>query len=459
MTTFAAISSTLDAKAPDPTKHVNYTLGMVLGVDDFNQEFAYLAGRDRWLARDAIGYGTLNGLNVSITKTTKGPQLVVSSGAALTPRGQLVCVKPTQCAYLNDWLAANKSQVAPLLGSPLAGTISLYLTLCYRDCPVDLVPIPGEPCRSEDELTAPSRLADSFLLDLRTAPPDQAEEDLLREFVAWLRMLPFGGGGPYATIAEFEDALRNAAQPLLTSPPSSPLSSPPSGPIHFVFGSPVIALKLDPTLAGDYFRAAFGIWIEEIRPKVHAACAGSCGCCSGSKEEEPKTDECLLLARVDVPVVSSSGNWVADDTHDVVIDESRRPLLVHLRLLQELITTAGPGGIAAGLGGGVAVVAAGIVGASGPRLPVFNKLAAEKIDKDTIRLTFPGYALPPTSPPQQYIVKCTPLSDAGVQTPMAVIDHFDNKGVVMRIVRGTGAALTGNQIDSILLSVEISRIG
>jgi len=30
----------------DPSKHVNYTFGMLLGVDDFKQEFAYLSGRD-----------------------------------------------------------------------------------------------------------------------------------------------------------------------------------------------------------------------------------------------------------------------------------------------------------------------------------------------------------------------------------------------------------------------------
>ena len=35
------------ASAPDPSKHVNFTLGMVLGVDDFTQEFAYLSGRER----------------------------------------------------------------------------------------------------------------------------------------------------------------------------------------------------------------------------------------------------------------------------------------------------------------------------------------------------------------------------------------------------------------------------
>src|SRR5437763_106871 len=52
------------APAPDPSKHVNYTLGMVLGVDDFTQEFAYLSGRDQRLARDLLGYGTVSGLRL-----------------------------------------------------------------------------------------------------------------------------------------------------------------------------------------------------------------------------------------------------------------------------------------------------------------------------------------------------------------------------------------------------------
>jgi len=41
-TSFAQLAATPGTVAPDPTKHVNYTLGMLLGVDDFNQEFAYL---------------------------------------------------------------------------------------------------------------------------------------------------------------------------------------------------------------------------------------------------------------------------------------------------------------------------------------------------------------------------------------------------------------------------------
>ena len=49
MTCFAPTLVSPSATAQDPTKHVNYVLGMVLGVDDLTQEFGYLSQRDQWI--------------------------------------------------------------------------------------------------------------------------------------------------------------------------------------------------------------------------------------------------------------------------------------------------------------------------------------------------------------------------------------------------------------------------
>src|SRR5262245_44783714 len=179
MSSFAPRAAILPATPADPAKHVNYTLGMVLGVDDFTQEFAYLSGRDQWLARDLIGYGTFCGLRVTAEVRNNRLEVVVTAGAALTPRGQLVRVPADRCAPLADWLAAHRQDLLDRVGPPPAGAVTLYAVLCYRDCPTDMVPIPGEPCRSEDETTAPSRLADTFRLELRFDPPAQREEDAL----------------------------------------------------------------------------------------------------------------------------------------------------------------------------------------------------------------------------------------------------------------------------------------
>jgi hypothetical protein len=447
MTTFAAPASTLEAKAPDTSKHVNYTLGMVLGVDDFNQEFAWLSGRDRWLARDAIGYGTLNGLAVSMESPTpaKGPRVNVTSGSALTPRGQLVCVKPDQCAFLNEWLTAHKADIPLLLGSPISGTIALYLTLCYRHCPDDLVPIPGAPCRTEDQLQAPSRLVDGFSLDFRTTPPNQNEEDLLREFVNWLRTLAFAGAGPYVTVEAFRQTLHGVAKGMaaVTSPPST---------IHFPVGSPLASLRFDPALANDYYQVAFRVWIEEIRPLVHPLCAEGCACgCSGTTEG-PKADECLLLARIDVPVQLSSGNWIVSNPAAIKIDESRRPMLLHLRLLQELLTS---GGLAPRAAARSTLVAAGSVSGGAQENPVFGLLAVSVQAANTLRVSFAEYKQPAAG---SHMYSVTAMARSGpITNPTIQFDSYAANGILLKVTNGA-APVTDANLKATMFNLEIRRV-
>jgi hypothetical protein len=466
MTTFAAPG--LEAKVPDPSKHVNYTLGMVLGVDDFNQDFAYTNAQLHWLARDAIGYGTLVGLKVATEVTARGPRVTVTSGAALLPPGRLVCVKTAQCGYVNDWLSAHKAEIASLVGSPLSPTLPLYLALCHRECPVDPVPIPGEPCRSESELMAPSRLADDFVLELRTTPPDQREEDLLREFVAWMRLLSFGGSGSFATVDQFIVALRDSVQETPLSPPGSPLTSPLGSPgVHFSFGSPLLSLNLDPALAGEYFRAAFRIWVTEIRPRVHPSCCtctGGCGC--GESGGPPAPDHCLLLARLDVPVVNiGAGEWRVDDTRLTTIDESRRPVLLSLRVLQEWIVTGGSG--AAGstpapvTPTGPTVVAAGITGIPGADGPVFGGLnitAPSPPGAGLIRVAFTGYTPPDGT--FQYVVKALAIGPGTGNTPanpVVAYLSFESDHIAMRVTVGNTAA-TIAAVAAMRFMVEVTRV-
>ena len=204
-----------DRRVPDPTKHVKYNLGMVLGVDDFNQEFAYLSGRDQWLARDLIGYGTVRGLRVKVgVDTEKGPRVEVEPGVAISPRGQLICVPTAQCAYLRDALASRGNE---FVTSPSSDVAELYVVLCYRDCPTDDVPIAGEPCRSEAELKASSRLTDDFMLELRSKAPNQREENAVRDFVEWLKRIDVSDTIANSTpLNQFLAAIRAAAEPWLS---------------------------------------------------------------------------------------------------------------------------------------------------------------------------------------------------------------------------------------------------
>lgn len=336
----AQFAASPDVAQPDPSKHVNYTLGMLLGVDDFQAEFAYLSGRDQWMARDLVGYGTVCGLKVSLDSSGTGPRVSVSSGTALSPRGQMICVHPAQCAYLKDWFNANQNQVNPQGGSPLGSIQTLWLVLCYRDCLVDPVPIAGEPCRSADELSAPSRVVDDFRLELRVAAPLQEEEDAIRDFVAWLDQIQITDVGPantFLNITDFGNALRAALVPS---------ASPLDPGAYFHLGSPLNQVRVHLADVGKYLREAFRIWVTEIRPIFHGCWPQqSCTCSDDAAAlKAPPTDECLLLAEVDVPVVSSSGKWVVDDKHPITIDESRRPILLHTRMLQEWMLSGLRGG-------------------------------------------------------------------------------------------------------------------
>ena len=97
-----------DAVPADPSKRVNYTFGMVLGVDDFVQMDAYREGRDRLIARELIGYGTVWGLAVAAAPDPVDPEarerVTVTRGLAIVPSGQPVCVPVDQCAYIAPWL-------------------------------------------------------------------------------------------------------------------------------------------------------------------------------------------------------------------------------------------------------------------------------------------------------------------------------------------------------------------
>lgn len=345
--------NTLASSDPKPWLHVNYALGMVLGVDDLTQEFAYLANRDQWAVRELLGYGTVSGLAVQVDDTADGPRVRVSAGSAAVPSGKLVCVPSEQCALINQWLAKpdNTGLVEGLLipeppsSSPPGGDIlSLYLTLCYADCTTRPVPIPGDPCRSEDQLMADSRVADDYCLELRTTPPLQKEHDALLDFISWLGQVPMLDTAPPATLdpeleQEWVEAIRLAAKPWLdlahASPPESPLASPPDLD-DYLFGSPPAGLAVASAHRTAFLRVALRVWVTELRPLWMArTCAA---------DPHPEQD-CLLLARLAVPVIrvgdSPAGAWQVDGTATLVrIDESSRPLLVNARLLQAWLLAA-----------------------------------------------------------------------------------------------------------------------
>jgi hypothetical protein len=323
-----------DIGAPDPHQHVNYVKGMVLGVADYVQEHAYVIGRSEWMTRDLIGYGTASGLAVTVEDDAKGPRVRVTAGSAVAPSGKLICVGADQCGSVNGWLekSDNAATAAARLASLPAGSpLRLWLTLCFADCATAPVPVPGEPCRSDSELMQPSRIADDYCLEFRLDPPDQWEADAIAALAGWLDgVADEGEGSPPLTPADWEPTIHAALEAIVApwlhrddaSPPWSPPMSPPAAPPLPVG---VAAVDFD-----DFLRLAYRLWITHYRPRVMAR---RCGDASGA------VADCVLLAGLDVPLIhvgdDPARGWaVAGGAAQVVVDETRRPLVASLQLVQ-----------------------------------------------------------------------------------------------------------------------------
>ena len=234
----------------DFTKRVRYSTGLVLGVDEFNQDQAYFMERDRLLTRALHGYGVVQGLRPhlevrSADSADDVAQIRVEPGLAIAPSGQHVCIDRPQCAVVRDWLAQqDPSTVFPSYESnggagPNGGgepppdvepkEVCVSVVLRYGICETDFVPVPGEPCRSAEESTAASRMADDFrlALELEDDRPPQAEEHAIRLLGRLLRVLEVRPSGPYVLddggpdlnglIEAVPDALSTAGTPAEVS--------------------------------------------------------------------------------------------------------------------------------------------------------------------------------------------------------------------------------------------------
>jgi len=404
-----SVSRTITAsmRKLDPLKRVNYTFGLVLGVDEFLQEQTHLAEKDRSQYRLAHGYGTVCGLGVRIDSATM--EVRIAPGVAINPQGREIRVPREMCARLNDWLVTNKDALEDSFGLP-PFNLSLCVVLCYRECETDVVPVPGEPCRTQQDATAASRIAESFELKLcvnedssigspmpslpeglryRTS---QFEEDAIREFGKLLgRVRITDSAMTFVTQQELEDLVRQ-----VSAQPSAPVASPAwnGGTLH-----------LHPDDASDFLRAAFRVWVTEVRPVLYSPAESTC--C------EPPAEQCVLLADLDLAVDAS---WQVSGS--VQVDQVRRPILVQTRVLQESLFGGLKNSGANELGQGPVIVAAGAFRITGTNVsaigPTYNGLTAVYAGTASTYLLRwqggPSYG-PVASPPTDhaYIVLGTPM--------------------------------------------------
>jgi hypothetical protein len=474
---------------PDPTKHVNYTLGMILGVDEFTQEFAYLSERDRWAIRDLAGYGTIWGLRVSARMNAGQPEVVVEPGVATSPSGRLIRVAPAQCASINAWLKASHQALVDRGLPPLGPSLQrVYLVLCYRECETDLLPIPGEPCRSEADTLKPSRVTDDFRLELRFDAPDQREEDAVRDFVAWLQhhIEPTSAPGSSVPLEDFVTALRAARVP----PPASPLAWSPSSPLDYMIDdSPLGTLPVFVEDLQRYLRAALRIWVTELRPLWRPNFLGDTHSCGGTLAPEATThSDCVLLAELDLPLTRVPGDnqWFfrpapgPDELADLEIREDNRPWLLSTRVLQEWLLAGQalaakseptyPDAVLHAPGGPpFTLLAAGWVpGNPVAPSPGYNALKAVAGTAGEVSFTFEGLTVPGPNSTGNYAVHVTfatpppPAAPPAVIAPCVVFAGFRAASgglpdrFVVRVTDGA-TALSAALIEQAFFMIQVSQ--
>ncbi|HUH12078.1 MAG TPA: hypothetical protein VMK65_03175 [Longimicrobiales bacterium] len=334
MTAYAAAAA--GPLTAEPDKRVNYTLGLVLGVDEFQQEQLYHTAARRGHNRLLHGYGTVWGLALTPSEDDDpDPQIRVSAGVAVDPCGREICVPDTMCVRVDHWLDRHRPTLEALYGGR-PEEVPLAVVLCYRECPADVVPIPGEPCRTQEDAMQPSRLRDSFELRLALRDEEAPESSPPGESAAGLHR--------YAAAHAEERAVRRFGELLARIEMVSVASPPGSGREELL--DAVEALAIEPAEASpppasillpsdeapEILREAFRLWVTVVRPEIRKREPGGARC--GQEGHEC----CVLLGEVDLPVTAA---WAPGP---IAIREDERPVLLHTRLLQEWLQGGGSSG-------------------------------------------------------------------------------------------------------------------
>jgi len=302
-TTFGSCTNLGDLPVDE---RLNFVLGQVLGVKDFQQEQVYFVNKNRVHNRSLHGYGTVWGLPLSFDGTGDQREVRVGPGLAVDPCGQEIEVHTLQCANLNGWLTSTFLDPADGQQKTRASTLQapaadpnrrlLHVVLCYGECLTGLQPVFGEPCRDENQAVQPTRIKDDFHLDLVALPPEQVEEDRVRDIGGLLgRIRVEDVTLTAAELDTLQDQLRTAIEALPVQPAAD-----------FV---------LPRAEARELLRDMFKKWVVDHRDDL-----------------QPAKDPCLLLGDIELSLTASG---TADEAQPITIDETRRPYLLHTRLLQE----------------------------------------------------------------------------------------------------------------------------
>lgn len=149
----------------DPFVRLCFQFGMLLGVDEFQQDLGYHLCKHRLAQRLFHGFGLVWGTGivdpVAINPADQTAKLTVGPLFAIDELGRELWVKQPCTIDLSRWAQEN---------SLTSGKI--YVTIAYRGCCVAPVPAVAAPCDDAASATMPSRVLETVECELSLDPPD-----------------------------------------------------------------------------------------------------------------------------------------------------------------------------------------------------------------------------------------------------------------------------------------------
>lgn len=317
---------TLSTGTLSPDLRVNYTRGMVLGVDEFLQEQTYFLQKDYLHERALHGYGTVSGLHVSVTPAGDDYTVQVGRGIGIDRWGREFVLRCAQCANLGAWLATQETVTPGTIARNAgpSGELTVHVVANYDTCLDDLVPLPGQPCSSSAQTSVASRIRDAWDVELRWAPPEMPEWDADRRLARLLDSVEIVAGLDPAD--SDEDAI--IAEVLSLPDADFGVSGvwPPDLDWPYDGVSGATGFRLPAATAADALDRIFTAWVTQARPRLLPEL----------ESPDPASDPAILLATITFSPAAPFSVAAPVITSCADPDDTDRPVLLHTRLIQEL---------------------------------------------------------------------------------------------------------------------------
>lgn len=151
-------------------QRVNYYFGKMMTVRDFQDQQKYY-NEKRWLLnRLGLGWGVLCGLKVEPCANGDDPVVIVHPGFALDQNGNEIWAAEPSTLNLKEYLGDVQLEEEPA---------EYYVTIKYKECPIEPRPIPVEDCGTFDTDCVYDRTGEGYQFYVHLeALPAEPEEDI-----------------------------------------------------------------------------------------------------------------------------------------------------------------------------------------------------------------------------------------------------------------------------------------